>query len=91
MIVLSLVLASANALPCDRLPKAQRLLEELRSQEALDLIAPMREDRRCEAKTRARAWMLSAEAWFALGEDPSARYSAAQAFKLDALAKSSPT
>ena len=47
----------------------------------------MRDDRRCAAKARAKAWILSAEAWFALGEDPSARYNAGEAFKLDPLAK----
>jgi hypothetical protein len=85
MIALSLLLATSS--PCDRLPQARQMLEELRTQEALDLIAPLRDDRRCEAKVRAKAWMLSAEAWFGLGEDPSARYSAGEAFKLDPLAK----
>ena len=87
MIAISFLLAVSS--PCDRLPDAQRMLEELKTQEALDRIAPMREDRRCEAKARAQAWILSAEAWFALGEDPSARYSASEAFKLDPLAKPS--
>jgi hypothetical protein len=86
MMFLSLILAASAPTPCDRLADAVRLLEELNTQEALDLVAPMRGDRRCEAKARARAWMLSAEAWFALGEDPSARHSASEAFKLDALA-----
>ena len=85
MIALTLLLASNS--PCDRLPDARRMLEELQTQEALERIAPMRDDRRCAAKARAKAWILSAEAWFALGEDPSARYSAGEAFKLDPLAK----
>ena len=87
MIALSLILASAPA-PCALLPKARLMLEELRTQEAIEAITPMRDDRRCSAKDRAQAWMLSAEAWFALGEDPSARFSVSEAFKLDALAKS---
>lgn len=86
MIALTLIFAASSG-PCDRLPEAQRLLEELRTEEALEFVASMRDDRRCPAAKRSMAWMLSAEAWFALGEDPSARYSAEKAFELDSLAK----
>jgi hypothetical protein len=86
MIAMSLILAASGS-HCDRLPQARRLLEELQTQEALELVAPMRDDRRCPASERAAAWILSAEAWFALGEDPSARYSTSQAFALDPMVK----
>ena len=84
MIALTLLLASNS--PCDRLPDARRMLEE-----AADARSA-RAYRRCVTiaaaqRRRAKAWILSAEAWFALGEDPSARYSAGEAFKLDPLAK----
>jgi hypothetical protein len=73
--------------PCDGLIDAKRALEELRTAEALEIVAEIRENLRCDVPTRARAWMLSARGWFAFGEHPSARFSVGQAVELQPLIK----
>jgi hypothetical protein len=82
---LILLAALSASTPCAGIADARRALEELRTAEALEILSGIRDDLRCDAPTRARAWMLSARGWFAFGEDPSARYSVGQAVELSPL------
>ena len=75
----------ATPASCDQLNQVEKDVAAMKFIEALGLLRVIRDDNRCGVDERAKAWMLSSQVWFALGEDPSARYSAKQAFLLEPL------
>ncbi|MBM65288.1 MAG: hypothetical protein CMH55_03525 [Myxococcales bacterium] len=83
LLFFNLVFAAPDS--CGQLEQVKKHAAAMEFIEALALLRPIRSDTRCGVDQRARAWMVSAQVWFALGEDPSARYSARQAFLLDPL------
>ena len=78
-------LVFATPASCNQLDQVKEDAAAMKFIEALAQLRPIRTDSRCGVDQRARAWMLSAQVWFALGEDPSARYSVKQALLLDPL------
>lgn len=85
LFLLSLLMAPGD--PCGEFDQAREQAQALEYVSALATLRPLRTDKRCSVELRAQAWMLSAQVWYALGEDPSARYSAKQAFLLDPLSE----